>query len=435
MQFADTIYALSSGRPPAGVAVVRLSGQQARAVASALAGSVPPPRVATLMGLTSGDRALDRAIVLFFAAPHSFTGEDCLELHLHGGASVVAAVLEAVAAIDGVRMAEPGEFTRRAYLNGKMDLAAAEALGDLIAAETEAQRLFALTSAEGRQSMLYASWRARVIHALAMIEAELDFADEGDVPGSVAKAVWTDIAGLVDDISVHLDGFARAEIIREGFRVVIVGPPNAGKSSLLNALARREVAIVTAEPGTTRDLVEVSLDLAGIKVILTDTAGLRETTNAAEAIGIRKALTAARDANLVVWLVPPETGDATIETDRAMLKVMSKSDLHPSRAIPVGFDGAISTVSGGGVDWLIGMIEKRARDSVGTTTGLLPARQRHVGLLRQARSHLEGALGHVGLELRAEELRLAAGSIGRIAGHVDVEDVLDAVFSSFCIGK
>ena len=225
--------------------------------------------------------------MLFFAGPASFTGEDCAEFHLHGGRAVVSAMAEALAEFDGVRPAEAGEFTRRAFLNGKMDLVEAEALADLIAAETEAQRRFALSGAGGIQSALYAGWRKRIVHARAMIEAELDFAEEGDVPGSVSAAVWDDVRRLIAEIEAHLAGFHRAEIIREGFSVVIAGPPNAGKSSLLNALARRDVAIVTEEPGTTRDLVHVALDLRGMKVVVTDTAGIREGAGRVEAIGHR----------------------------------------------------------------------------------------------------------------------------------------------------
>lgn len=436
MQFAETIYALSSGRTPSGVAVIRISGTRSRQIAQTMAGSLPMPRVASLRTIRSDDgRPLDRAIVIFFPGPGSFTGEDCLELHLHGGIAVVAAVMEAIASFETTRMAEAGEFTRRAFLNGKVDLAEAEALGDLIAAETEAQRHLALGGASGGQSRLYESWRGRIIHALAMVEAELDFADEGDVPGSVAGEVWADVADMIEEITGHIGGFRRAEIVREGFRVVIVGPPNAGKSSLLNALARREVAIVTPEAGTTRDLIDVSLDLAGIKVVLTDTAGLRDGAELVEAIGIERALSRAADADLVIDLVASDAPHVRHRKfGRDQMTVLSKTDI---RVVDVPHDVAISSKTGLGMNELLGLIEGRARQAIGETPDLLPARQRHVELLGETIERLERALltDSKLLELRAEELRLASRAIGRIAGHVGAEEVLDVVFGAFCIGK
>jgi tRNA modification GTPase len=442
MQFPDTIFALSSGKPPSGVAVMRVSGPGSREIVRVVAGDVPAARQAQLRTLRSAHgEIIDRGLVLFFAEPRSFTGEDCAEFHLHGGRAVVSAMADALSNFGGVRPAEAGEFTRRAFLNGKMDLVEAEALADLIAAETEAQRRFALAGAGGVQSELYAAWRKRILHARAMIEAELDFADEGDVPGSVSAAVWDDMRLLVTEIEVHLAGFRQAEIIRDGYSVVIAGAPNAGKSSLLNALAQRDVAIVTDEPGTTRDLVHVALDLNGLKVVVTDTAGIREDAGKVEAIGISRALASVQAADLVLLLEdvtsPGVMPEAT--TDAPVLKVASKVDLmgDAHRLTDGRHDIEVSAKSGAGVNDLLTMISRRAAAATDTHGGIIPARTRHVALLRDAARSLAAAVGlrEVGLELRAEELRRAADSFGRIAGKIDAEDVLGAIFSEFCIGK
>ena len=276
MSGVDTIYALSSGGMPSGVAVVRISGGAVAAVAEIVCGGLPAARYASLKPIRSRNgELLYEALVIYFPGPASFTGEDVLEIHLHGSRAVAAAVLSELAGFTGLRMAEAGEFSRRAYLNGKKDLAAVEGLADLIAAETEAQRRFAQGNSSGVQSRLYQSWRQQIIDMRSLIEAELDFADEGDIAGSVSDLVWVDAARLGEEIRGHLAGFKRAEIVLDGFKVVLAGAPNAGKSSLLNALAKRDAAIVSDEPGTTRDLVDVSLDLGGMKVVLTDTAGIR----------------------------------------------------------------------------------------------------------------------------------------------------------------
>jgi tRNA modification GTPase len=440
MQFPDTIFALSSGRPPSGVAVIRVSGPGAREILAVIAGSLPADRRAVLARFRSPQgETIDRGLVLFFAGPASFTGEDCAEFHLHGGRAVVSAMTELLSSFDKVRPAEAGEFTRRAFLNGKMDLVEAEALADLVAAETEAQRRFAIASAGGLQSALYSDWRTRIVHARAMIEAELDFADEGDVPGSVATAVWEDMRRLAAEIGEHLRLYHRSEMLREGFAVVIVGAPNAGKSSLLNALARRDVAIVTDEPGTTRDLVHVSLDLDGVKVVVTDTAGLREGAGRVEAIGIERALQSVASADLVLLLedlAAPVAVTVPSRTD-GLLKIGSKADL--ATAIPAGqsYDLAVSAVSGMGIDELLTLIGRRAAAATDTTGSIIPARARHVRLLTDAAKSLETAANDPagGSEIRAEELRRASETFGRIAGTVDVEEVLGVIFSEFCIGK
>ncbi len=336
MNFVDSIVALSSGRLPAGIAVIRISGAQTRFALETIAGGVPKPRTTVYRRLMAEDGSIiDQGIALFFPGPASFTGEDVGEFHIHGGRATASALLERLTGIKGVRHAEPGEFTRRAFLNGKLDLPQTEALADLVTAETEAQRRFAVRNADGAQARLYESWRNRLIRARAMIEAEIDFADEDDVPGSVAKSVMADMALLAGEIETHAGGYATAEIIRDGFEVVILGAPNAGKSSLLNALARRDVAIVTDEPGTTRDLIEVSLDLDGLLVRLIDTAGLRDHAGPVEMIGMERARQRARNANLVLHLedmAAPTSIDAGLDALAPVWKVGTKLDLRSHRA-------------------------------------------------------------------------------------------------------
>lgn len=439
----DSIVALSSGRLPAGVAVIRISGPQTRFVVETIAGGMVKRRIAVLRRFRAPDgTVLDNGLVVFFPGPASFTGEDVAEFHVHGGRAVVARMLETITGFDGVRHAEPGEFTRRAFLNGKVDLVETEALADLVNAETEAQRRFAVQNAEGAQSQLYLGWRRRLIHARAMIEAEIDFADEDDVPGSVSDAVWSDVRTMIDEIDRHVAGFRAAEIIRDGFEVVILGAPNAGKSSLFNALARRDAAIVTDEPGTTRDLLEVTLDLQGLRVRLTDTAGLRDAPGKVEAIGIEKARAKAHGADLLLLLQdianPRDVGE--LPTVAPTLRVGTKLDLLEDRAASDAtedYDLVISVKNWTGVEELLGEIGRRAAEAAGRVGDVLPSRLRHVELLGAANSHLRRATDGrtVGQELRAEELRLAADRLGRIVGAIDVEDMLDVIFSQFCIGK
>ncbi|QKD00948.1 tRNA uridine-5-carboxymethylaminomethyl(34) synthesis GTPase MnmE [Mesorhizobium loti] len=439
----DSIVALSSGRLPAGVAVLRISGPQTRFVVETIAGGMVKDRAAVLRRFRAPDgTVLDTGLVVFFPGPASFTGEDVAEFHVHGGRAVVARMLETIAGFDGVRHADPGEFTRRAFLNGKLDLVETEALADLVNAETEAQRRFAIQNAEGVQSELYMSWRRRLIHARAMIEAEIDFADEDDVPGSVSDTVWSDIRAMIGEIDHHVAGFHAAEIIRDGFEVVILGAPNAGKSSLFNALARRDAAIVTDEPGTTRDLLEVVLDLQGLRVRLTDTAGLREAPGKVEAIGIEKARAKADRADLLLLLEDiVDPGDIGPLPDKAaLLRVGTKLDLlggQAARDASGGYDFVISVASGTGVDALLAAIGQRAARAAGDIGDVLPSRLRHVELLGETNRHLLRAVegSAAGQELRAEELRLAADQLGRIVGSIDVEDMLDVIFGQFCIGK
>lgn len=424
----ETIFALSSGRPPAGLAVVRISGPEAGEVAQRMAGRVPAPRRATRATLRDeGGAPLDDALVLFFPAPGSATGEDVLEFHLHGGRAVVAAVLAVLARQPGLRLAEPGEFTRRAHANGKMDLSEAEGLGDLIAAETEAQRRQAMAQAAGALSRRVEGWRARLVRALMLVEAGVDFSDEGDVPDSLLAPARAEAAALAGELADAIAQGRRGERVREGLTVAIAGPPNAGKSTLLNCLAGREAAIVSAIPGTTRDLVEVHLDIGGQAVTLIDTAGLRETADEIEAEGVRRARARAAAADLVLWLSaegappPPDLGGA--------VQVRSKCDLGEGGAgLP------ISAATGEGIEALVALISARAESLVGGEPALVTrARQREA--LEGALAHLHRAEVTQADELLAEDLRLAARALDRVVGRVDVEDVLDALFRSFCIGK
>ncbi len=438
MRFADSIVALSSGRLPAGVAMVRMSGPQTRFAIETIVGSVPQPRLAAYRTFRDADEEpIDTGVILFFDGPRSFTGEDIAEFHLHGGRASVAALLKTLTALEAVRHAEPGEFTRRAFLNGKLDLTETEALADLIEAETETQRRFAVMNAAGAQSGLYLGWRQRLLHARAMIEAEIDFADEDDVPSSVAGTVWTDIRLLVEEIEGHIAGFRAAEIIRDGYDVVILGAPNAGKSSLFNALARREAAIVTDEPGTTRDLLEVALDIQGIKVRITDTAGLRRGGGKVESIGMERARARAGVADLVLVLEDLTNPAAVNVSDinSVLLRVGTKVDLAGDPDKRADYDLVLSSRTGQGIDGLLQEIGRRAAVRLDLAGEVLPSRLRHVDLLRETQQFLSVALEGGEMELRAENLRLAADRLGRIVGAVDVEDLLDVIFSQFCIGK
>jgi tRNA modification GTPase len=374
-------------------------------------------------------------VVIWFEASSSETGEEVAEFQIHGSRAGIAAVLAALGRIPGCRLAEPGEFARRAFENGKLDLAQVEGLADLVEAETEAQRRQALAQTGGVLSKLYDGWRTRLIEIAALIEAAIDFADEGDVASSSIADARRRAEDLVAEIGAHLDDGHRGEILREGFRIALLGAPNAGKSSLLNALARRDAAIVSAEAGTTRDVVEVRLDLAGLPVIVSDTAGIRESASEIEREGIRRSLAAARDADLVIWLTENVDSNPPPGISReTSLVIRSKIDFAPesSRA---GF--GVSSVTGEGIDRLIDEITKRASQAVGNQAEPAVTHARH-------RQNLETALSDIrtfltgdaeAVELRAEDVRRAAHAIGRITGRVDVEDVLDQIFSRFCIGK
>lgn len=421
-----------------------MSGPGVRFGLETLIRTVPEPRYATLRAIRDSEGAiLDRGLVIFFPSPRSFTGEDMAELHLHGGRAVVAAVLEALGRLDRFDAAEPGEFTRRAFEHGRLDLTQVEGLADLVMAETEAQRRQALRQADGALGSQYEDWRQRLIRARAMVEAELDFPDEDDVPGSVGNAAWQDVAAVAAEMRSHLDDGHRGERLRDGCEIVVLGPPNAGKSSLINALARRDVAIVSTEPGTTRDLIEVRLDLDGYPVTVVDTAGLREAAGAIEEEGIRRARARAENADLVLWLNdvkrPPVAAVAAIS--QAVVSLGTKSDLIDSEAERTAasgrFDLLLSTASGRGLDELINRIRATVGDLIGIGEAPLATRTRHRQAVMAAQGALVVAIEETerALELRAEDLRLATDALGRLTGRVDVEDLLDVVFREFCIGK
>ncbi|MEJ5020674.1 tRNA uridine-5-carboxymethylaminomethyl(34) synthesis GTPase MnmE [Ochrobactrum vermis] len=434
----DTIFVLSSGRLPSGVAVVRISGPQVRFVLETMIGSIPTPRYAAYnLFRIRNDDPIDRGLILFFPGPNSFTGEDCAEFHLHGGKAVVEKLLLELGELPGCRIAEAGEFTRRAFSNGKMDLTIAEGLADLIAAETEGQRRLALQVASGTQRELYTEWRQRLLRARAFIEAELDFSDESDVPGSVSEQVWQSLALLKREIENHIASGKRASMLRDGLHVVIVGAPNAGKSSLLNFLAGREVAIISEEAGTTRDLLEVKLDLGGIPVYVTDTAGLRETESSVERIGIERARAQMADADLVLLLedMNDPIAIASEKAPEVLWKIGTKADLNDKSSDNWSY--RISTKTGEGLDELLADLQSFAEAQIGQIEDAVPTRQRHINLLRSTVAEIDRALDseHLPLELRAENMRLASQYLGRITGDIDVEEILDVIFSQFCIGK
>lgn len=442
----STIFALSSAPGRAGVAVVRISGPKAGMALNVMAPKRPKPREAAgrkILHPTTGE-ILDRGIVLWFPGPKSLTGEDAAELHLHGSIAVVRAVLAALTLLPDFRPAEPGEFARRAFENGKLDLTQAEGLADLIDAETEAQRRQALRQAQGALSQIYDGWRQILIEATALVEASIDFTDEADVATDAFAQGRTLVADLEKQIRRHLEDNHRGEILRCGFQVVLAGPPNVGKSSLLNALARRDAAIVSEEAGTTRDVIEVRLDLGGLPVVISDTAGIRETEAPIEMEGIRRSVARASDADLVIWLTDIHAPEPSLPAalramaDRTLL-VVNKTDLAPEGGQPILPDDmiAISVRSGAGLDVLSKRLEAIAAERIMPRETPALTQDRHRRLLEQAQedlaAFLSGDPNHT--ELRAEDLRRAATAIGKITGRIDVEDVLDQVFGRFCIGK
>ncbi|HEY8264641.1 MAG TPA: tRNA uridine-5-carboxymethylaminomethyl(34) synthesis GTPase MnmE [Methyloceanibacter sp.] len=438
MSRKDTICAQASGAGRAAIAVIRISGPATGEILRALCG-LPAARHASLRTIRDPrtETLLDRGLVLWFPAPASFTGEDMAELHVHGGRAVVANVLDAALSIDDVRLAEPGEFAARAFENGKIDLTEVEGLADLINAETDAQARQALAQAGGSLRRLYESWRGQLLRAQALAEAGLDFADEADVAANVTTNVGAIVAELILQISNHLAD-RRGERLRDGFRVVIVGAPNAGKSSLLNALARRDVAIVSEEAGTTRDIIEVHLDLDGLPVILTDTAGLREAGGKVEVEGIRRALARVEAANLVVWLIdakkPVSAPPEPLARGRVpFLAVRNKIDLA---SVGAAEGISLSAKTGEGIDTLVAELKARAREAlVADAESPAVTRARHRAELEGALAALERSRTAGPSELKAEELRIAARHLGRLTGNIDVEEVLGAIFSEFCIGK
>lgn len=439
---ADTIFALASGTGRAGVAVFRLSGPAAgAALANLTRRDLPPPRRAVRVRLRDGiGELLDDGLALWFPGPASFTGEDVAELHTHGGRAVVAAVSDALVGL-GLRPAEPGEFSRRAFHNGKLDLTAAEAIADLVDAETAAQRRQALRQMDGHLAALYDGWRETLIRALAYFEAAIDFPDE-DLPDEVVDGVWASVESLRTAVAAHLAEAPRGERLRTGLHVAILGAPNVGKSSLLNRLARRDAAIVSAKAGTTRDVVEVHLDLGGYPVQLADTAGLRDAAEDIEEEGIRRALARWESADLGLVVFDgarlPALDSATLGLlDERSIVVVNKADLVAECPAEIAGHAvvALSAATGQGVAALEALIERQAAALLGEGASPLPTRARHRAALAECLDALARARTAPLVELAAEDLRLATRALGRITGRVDVEDLLDVIFRDFCIGK
>jgi len=486
----DTIFALSSGRGPAAIAVIRISGPRAGAALKALTGKIPTPRQAALARIRdpATNDIIDEALILWFPAPHSETGEDVAELQLHGGRAVIAATLVALSRIEGLRPAEAGEFTRRAFENGKLDLTAVEGLSDLVAAETQGQRRQAFRQMKGLLGNRAEAWRERLIQALALVEATIDFSDEADIPANLLAPALKIARELETEIAAALADGGRGERLRDGLVVAIAGPPNAGKSTLLNRIARREAAIVSPHAGTTRDVIEVHLDLAGWPVTLLDTAGIRDTDDPVELEGVRRARERAAAADLVLWVVDageadssPGLPDRTVLVEQSLSApptwlIRNKIDLlegperrnelriqlekaerapDPNKALKnvvnneltgksesktdnneLIFD--ISAVTGEGFERLLGQLASQAEEFLSGAESALVTRQRHRHALEQVLAALRRAqrgevAGHE--DLLAEELRIAARALGRLTGRVDVEDILDVIFRDFCIGK
>jgi tRNA modification GTPase len=434
----DTIFAPATASGRAAVAILRLSGPDAARALQRMAGRLPRPRRATRVAVTdpaTGER-LDDGLALWFPGPKSYTGEDMAELHLHGSRAVLAAAVAALRRL-GLRLAEPGEFTRRAFHNGKLDLLQAEAIADLAAAETEAQRRQALRQLDGALGGLYRGWCDRLVRLLAHLEAAIDFPDE-DLPGGIAAEIAAGIEELAAAIARHLADGHRGERLREGISVAIVGPPNAGKSSLLNRIARREAAITSPYAGTTRDIVEVAIDLEGYPVLLADTAGLRESEDLVEQEGLRRALARAEAAELRLFVFdaaqPADAGGAARWPGPDTLLVANKIDLVPaSPDLPAGAF-AVSALTGEGVERLLMALGGKVAENYRLEAPVL-TRARHRQALEEVLEALARSRAAPLPELQAEDLRLALRSLGRITGAVDVEDLLDVIFRDFCIGK
>ncbi|MFA7264384.1 MAG: tRNA uridine-5-carboxymethylaminomethyl(34) synthesis GTPase MnmE [Caulobacter sp.] len=440
----DTIFAPATAPGRAALAVVRVSGPGTGDLLTALAGGRPAPRRASLRRLRDiGGALIDEALVLWFPGPASYTGEDCAELHLHGGQAVVEAAISALSHL-GARLAEPGEFTRRAFQNGRLDLAQAEAVADLVDAETAAQARQALDQLGGGLSRRYEAWRELLVESLAGLEAAVDFPDE-DLPEDVAARARPHLRALLDELEAALADADRGRRVREGFRIALIGAPNAGKSSLLNALAGRDAAIVTAMPGTTRDVIEIPLVLAGYKALLADTAGVRDTVEVIEAEGVRRARAWAEDADLRLWIIDASASDGHWREAAGMarpndLLVLNKSDLTPgtdaAAARAVGIEAlAVSATSNADIAGLRLWLEERVAAALSGAEFPAATRLRHAESLKEAAERVARALAQPEPELAAEDVRLAARALERISGHLDPEAVLDRVFASFCIGK
>lgn len=442
MKTTDTIFALSTAPGKAGIAVVRISGLEAGVALQKMTGTpLPAPRSAAFCKLKDkNSEILDEAITIWFPAPHSFTGEDVAELHLHGSHAVVNSIIEYLSSIRGLRIAEPGEFSKRAFENGKMDLTQAEGLADLIDSETKTQQKQALRQLEGSLFNLYEEFRTKLIEILANIEAYIDFPDE-DIPEETDKRMRAAAFSLASDIEEHLAD-RRGEILRRGVQVAILGAPNVGKSSLMNWLAKRDVAIVSSSAGTTRDVIEIHMDIGGLPLTLSDTAGLRESTDEIEQQGISRAIKKAEDADIKVCIFSaenwPDMDKATAElVGKNSITIINKSDLKkPAKTKDAVI---VSVAKNHGLEKLMDALEKKLKEKISPASDPVITRARHRHGLTETKEHLERFLASrdkgSDIELAAEDLRLAARSLGRITGRVDVEDILNKIFSSFCIGK
>tara|TARA_B100000401_G_scaffold429327_1_gene362843 strand:- start:479 stop:1810 length:1332 start_codon:yes stop_codon:yes gene_type:complete len=439
--FEDTILALATGSLHAATALIRISGNAASTTANILGFKLQKQRLASVAILKDGERKLDEALVIFFKGPRSYTGEDVMELHVHGGRAVIEAVINTLQKQGGFRIAEPGEFTKRAVLNGKMDLTKAEGINDLIQAETEAQRVQSFAQVDGALSEIAFGWREKAIKIAAHVEAYIDFPDE-EIPESTLTSLGDEMSVLIRDIEKSLNDGRRGEILREGFRVAVIGPPNAGKSTLVNWLSKRPVSIISEQPGTTRDVLEASLDLGGYPVIIADTAGLRASTDPIENEGIKRAQEWAKTANSRLILLEPSTEAGFLErlkpNPECDLVVLNKIDLLP-RDFKKEETLAISLKDEIGLDKLLNRLKKIVSKSMVGQEPPVITRTRHREALQSCLNSIKSAktalLSDEEPEIVAEELRAATKSLGRVVGAVDVEDLLDVVFGDFCIGK
>ncbi|RCL02466.1 MAG: GTPase [Candidatus Tokpelaia sp. JSC161] len=433
----DTIFALSSGLLPSAIAVVRLSGKSVKNILTQLVGFIPKPRNLCFHSLRSSNgEILDQAMIVYFPSPHSFTGEDCAEFHLHGSKAVVSRLFRELSEFSECRLAEAGEFARRAFYKGKLDLTEAEGLADLINAETESQRRLAMMGASGSLGNLYRQWRKKLIKARSLLELDFDFSEEEDISSDlISDQVWEKIRVLIKEISEHILAAEQSGILRDGLKIVITGSPNSGKSTLMNRLVGRDISIVTQEEGTTRDVIEVNLILESVPVLIMDTAGLRDAESLVEAMGIHAALQHIKKADLVLVVDDMHNLQKINlpETQADVWYIGNKSDLGygNSQTWPI----QISAKTGKGLDHLMKNLNLFCQNKITKFSDMIPAKERHVTLLKDGLDELKLALEKTNLEFCAEHLRRASDSLGRITGDIHVEDLLDSIFSEFCIGK